>query len=40
MASFTEDLFDVFEETEDIIEVIPTPVKSKNENLNASLNEK
>lgn len=39
MANFTEDLFDVFEETEDI-EVIPTPIKSRNEDINASLNEK
>ncbi|XP_012168502.1 exosome RNA helicase MTR4 [Bombus affinis] len=39
MANFTEDLFDVFEETEDI-EVIPTPIKSRNEDINVSLNEK
>lgn len=39
MANFTEDLFDVFEETEDI-EVIPTPIKSRNEDINSSLNEK
>ncbi|XP_033354866.1 exosome RNA helicase MTR4 [Bombus vosnesenskii] len=39
MANFTEDLFDVFEETEDI-EVIPTPIKPRNEDINASLNEK
>lgn len=40
MANFTEDLFDVFEEAEDIVEVIPAPVKSKNEDLNTSFNEK
>ncbi|XP_071862383.1 exosome RNA helicase Mtr4 [Bombus fervidus] len=39
MANFTEDLFDVFEETEDI-EVLPTPIKSRNEDINESLNEK
>ncbi|OAD61477.1 Superkiller viralicidic activity 2-like 2 [Eufriesea mexicana] len=40
MANFTEDLFDVFEEAEDIVEVIPTPVKPNNEDLNTPLNEK
>lgn len=40
MANFTEDLFDVFEEAEDIVEVIPTPVKPRNEDLNTSFNEK
>ena len=38
MNNFTEDLFDVFEETEDIIEVIPAPVQQKESN--APLNEK
>lgn len=38
MNNFSEDLFDVFEETEDIIEVIPPPVKQKESN--APLNEK
>lgn len=40
MANFTEDLFDVFEEAEDIVEVIPAPVKPRNEDLNTSFNEK
>lgn len=38
MANFTEDLFDVFEETEDVVEVIPISVRQKD--LNTSLNKK
>lgn len=38
MANFSEDLFDVFEETEEVIEVIPSPVKQKD--LSAPFSEK
>lgn len=39
MANFTEDLFDIFEEVEDVVEVIPPPVKQKPD-VNVSLDER
>lgn len=35
MANFTDDLFDVFDETDDILEIIPNPVKPKDVNTTA-----